>query len=243
MKNKVSYPSVIEIWITVYIDGLKTMYQVSNNGRVRNGKTLKILSQRIDRYGYPQVCLCYGKGHHTRTVHRLVASAFIPNPLNKPQVNHIDGCKTHNYTSNLEWSTEKENIIHSYKNGLHDNIAIGENHGNNVYEECRIHNVCKLLEENTKTYSEISKLTGVPIATIHDILGKRYWRHISMEYNIDNYSIRKRKPVDNTMKKKIVKYAREGKSVHEIRILLKLPYTDNGNAVIAYYVKKYKNTK
>ena len=121
-------------------------------------------------------------------------------------------------------------------------MALGENHGNNVYKEDAIRKVCELLSENRKTYSEISDISGVGIPTIHDILSKKYWTHISNNYKIDNYNVRKRKPVDENLKNDIIKYAMQGKSVHEIRLLLNLPYSDNSNAVISYYVKKFKKS-
>ena len=65
---------------------------------------------------------------------------------------------------------------------------------------------------------------------------------LTYNYKIDNYNVRKRKPVDENLKNDIIKYAMQGKSVHEIRLLLNLPYSDNSNAVISYYVKKFKKS-
>lgn len=85
------------------------IYFVSSLGKVRNKKDA-FLSLRHDAAGYLRVTLCgYGGKKLQRPVHRLVAIAFIPNPLNKPAVNHIDGNRANNAVTNLEWTTTKEN--------------------------------------------------------------------------------------------------------------------------------------
>ena len=92
-------------------------YKIDEYGCVYNvyNKTLK---QEITHDGYRRVTLYdHGKSKHY-PVHRLVAEAFIPNPENKPTINHIDGDKNNNHVSNLEWSTRSENSKHAYDNGL-----------------------------------------------------------------------------------------------------------------------------
>lgn len=78
----------------------------------------KILSQRIKKNGYLQVKICFNGLHYHRIVHRLVAEAFIINPLGKKEVNHKNGIKTDNRIENLEWVTSSENQIHAFKTGL-----------------------------------------------------------------------------------------------------------------------------
>lgn len=97
-------------------------YSVSNLGKVRNDKTGRILKlQPHGDFKYLYVYLSQGK-RIGRRVHRLVAQAFIPNPDSKPEVNHIDGCGFNNCSSNLEWTTRSENMIHAYT-VLHPDIG------------------------------------------------------------------------------------------------------------------------
>ena len=94
-----------EIWVDIL--NYEGLYQISNLGRVKNFKTNKILKQSIAK-GYNRIRI-KSKNY---LVHRLIAQAFIPNPYNKPQINHIDSNRLNNDINNLEWCTPKENIIH-----------------------------------------------------------------------------------------------------------------------------------
>lgn len=100
--------------------GYEGLYQVSDKGRVKSLRSNKILNQR-DNQKYKMVTLLNTKRKDFK-VHRLVALAFIPNPENKPQVNHIDGNKANNCIDNLEWCTAKENIKHATEMKLNTNV-------------------------------------------------------------------------------------------------------------------------
>lgn len=99
------------------IDGFPD-YEVSNLGRVCSfkGKYPKILKPGKNRYGYLYVILYNGGKMIGKTIHRLVAEAFVPNPENKSEVNHIDEDKLNNVAENLEWVTRKENCNHGTRN-------------------------------------------------------------------------------------------------------------------------------
>ena len=105
-----------EIWKK--IDGFDG-YEISNHGNILSTKynSKKLLSIRKNVI-YPSVCLHADGKKYNRYIHRLVAEAYIPNPKNKPQVNHIDGNKKNNHKSNLEWVSNSENIKHAYKLGI-----------------------------------------------------------------------------------------------------------------------------
>ena len=101
----------MEIWKD--IEGYEGLYQVSSWGRVKSTyRGGRVLKGRKTKTGYLRINLCKNRNVKEYLVHRLVAQAFIPNPQNKPQVNHIDEDKENNHVNNLEWCTAKENVNH-----------------------------------------------------------------------------------------------------------------------------------
>jgi len=113
------------------IKGYEGLYQVSNLGNVRSyykDKEGKILSAGLKPEGYKYVNLHSDKNKNFY-IHRLVALAFIPNPQNKTQVNHINGIKNDNRLDNLEWATSSENRLHAYKIGLQKGQSINQKKG------------------------------------------------------------------------------------------------------------------
>lgn len=93
-------------------------YKVSDDGYVYSEKTNRVLNLINNSSGYFHICLTNKGEMQYKLLHRLIAQAFIPNPEEKPSVNHIDGNKKNNSIENLEWVTNQENIRHAFDIGL-----------------------------------------------------------------------------------------------------------------------------
>jgi hypothetical protein len=105
-------------------------YEISNFGKVRNKTTKQVLKVHIVK-GYQTITLRYKKEYQKFSIHRLVAIHFIPNPENKPTVNHIDKCRTNNHVDNLEWNTVSEQEQHKNKTKK-EAIEFGHGHSRKI---------------------------------------------------------------------------------------------------------------
>lgn len=126
-------------------------YEVSDDGEVRSldrpvrsrwggERMIKgvVLKQATSKKGYKTIVLHKNKLWYQKQVHRLVAEAFIPNPLNLPQVNHKDTDKANNKVDNLEWITGVDNIRHAFANGCFKRTQRKVEHAREVQLECAI---------------------------------------------------------------------------------------------------------
>lgn len=146
-------------------------YIITQNGNIINKHNNKQIKPQKNGKGYLRVYI----GKKGYFVHRLVAIAFIPNPENKPQVNHKDGNKLNNSVENLEWCTNQENRTHAIKNGLH---RCGEQCSYSKLNEKQVLKILNLLYNGQHTVTEISKMFGVSRGTISDIKNNKTWKQL-----------------------------------------------------------------
>lgn len=172
-----------EIWKD--IAGYEGYYQISDTGRVKSLKRAKrrvedrILVQWDNKNGY-FICTLNKPltKKTTPKVHRLVAQAFIPNPADKPQVNHIDGNTKNNSVSNLEWVTNSENQKHAVKRI--GRCYVGNNSPARKLTETQVLEIRSIKRvKKQPSYKEIGKRYGVSYGAIAAIRQGNNWKHLN----------------------------------------------------------------
>lgn len=169
-----------EIWKP--IKGYEGLYEVSDFGRIKSlGRTVnrglkkmrvmeRILKSGNNQHGYKIVALWKNGEGKTRRVHRLIAVAFIPNPKNKPHINHLNGIVVDNRIENLEWCTHFENMQHAWRNGFITTEKLG-----------REKRVAQILDgvviKIWKSQSEANRKLGTPFGCISDCCRGVKYRH------------------------------------------------------------------
>ena len=143
------------------------LYAATADGRIYSYRRKRFMKICNGNKGYKQVCIQVGKKAHMRYVHRLVATAWLPNPDNLPEVNHKDEDKSNNDISNLEWCTRRYNLQVS---------SVG----------FKLRPVrCVELNKDFESLTDAAKFAGVSVAAINDAVkgriktsGGYHWEYI-----------------------------------------------------------------
>ena len=177
---------MIEIFQDYYYKDIKTIYTVSNKGRVYNTRNKKYLRLTPNKKGYIRVSIYLPDGRIKRmSVHVMVAETFIgEKPSSEYQVDHIDGDKANNNVDNLEWVTPSENICRAYNLGIKTAVK-GSDNPISTYTEEQIHTACKLAQEGY-SIPKISKKVNIPKSYLYGILRGDHWHHIVSQYDLSN---------------------------------------------------------
>lgn len=161
-------------------------YTVTTDGRLWNHDSCKWQVLTVNQTGYISLALVGDDGvtHHHK-LHRLVAKAFLPNPENKPEVNHIDGNKLNNNVTNLEWNTTMENHRHARENGLRRKRLSDE----------EVHDICKRLVAG-ESVGNIARTYNIPSMLVWFI---KHGGHndISSQYGFKKDPQKRLTPIDH----------------------------------------------
>lgn len=214
-------------------------YSITKDGRVFSSKCNRFLRGWLHDSGYPVVGLYnnYEQKMYNFLVHRLVAEAFILNPENKEQVNHIDGNKTNNNVENLEWVTASENSQHASDIGLSDNkyktINTPELPDEDIihdwkksgkpyaqWSEDEARNAASLLEDGFRV-CDVSTMTGLDRRGLQFMRdGERIWGHLSKEYDFSQLSRKEQLSVEKIVD--ICKLLELGNSINSVAAQLQV---------------------
>ena len=147
-------------------------YDASTDGHIRNSRTQRPLREFVGKDGYLRTQF----GGKSRLVHRVIASTFIDNPNNLPEVNHIDGDKLNNSVDNLEWCTRNDNLRHAYQHELRS--AKRTNNARCKLTEDDVRYIKKNYRKGDKDFgaSALSKKFGVARQTICAVVSGQNWK-------------------------------------------------------------------
>jgi len=163
------------------ITGYEGQYEVSDTGRIkslkRKGKGTPHTQDLIRKTNYlpkGQELVSLSKNGKVKTllVHRLVAKAFLPNPNNYPQINHLDGNRKNNNLDNIEWCNQAQNQKHAWDTGL----ILRENHNTTKLDENKVREI--RISFPSKTMLALSREYDVNISTISRIIHRQMWWNV-----------------------------------------------------------------
>lgn len=169
---------MIEDWL--HVPGTNSLY-ASSLGRLKGPKG--IVKGTLDKKGYRHSATLFGKEERTYSFHRVICSAFHPNPDDLPEVNHIDGNKDNNRPDNLEWCDRLHNIRHMVRTTGHRvweharNRPQGSAHHAATMDEAMVRTIRAFPEGMTST--SIAKQVGLNRRTVNSVRLGRTWKHVT----------------------------------------------------------------
>ena len=158
-----------------YIKGFEGRHSVTADGRIYSHLTKKFLKHYDSKLGYRYFSFKFQGRMYSKTIHRMVAIAFIPNPHNKPEVNRIDGNKLNNHVSNLEWATRSENGLHAFRIGLKSKK--GEKATGSKLTEEKVHNIRHMRASGVSNRT-LATLYNMDIGSIRQVYVGKSWSHV-----------------------------------------------------------------
>lgn len=160
-----------EIWkgLIYNKENFSKFYEISNYGQLRNSRTKHIVKLNTNHKNYKYYVATLGSRKNKKAflIHRAVACTFIINPYNLPIINHKDGNKSNNNINNLEWCTNRDNIIHAMQNNLLK--MNGTNNHQSKFTEKQIKEIRKIRSEQNISYRKIANMYNVSHITIMNI--------------------------------------------------------------------------
>lgn len=158
-----SFPDKSKKWRD--IPGYEGLYIATIDGDVYGVKRSTYIKHFKNKFSYMVVSLCKNGKCGSVGVHRIIALCFIPNPLNKPEVNHIDSNPSNNSINNLEWVTEKENAVHSMLKGRKAQKLTPS--------------LVRSIRASILTHRELAQIFNVGKSTISSIKNRSIWNHVA----------------------------------------------------------------
>ena len=225
----------------IIIDDIVTNYIITPNCDIYNIKTEYLLKPFINKDGYYSINIQLGNrgNYKTRRLHRLFALAYIPNPENKPVINHIDGNKINLDPSNLEWTTYSENNLHAFATGLKLPTKQDPETCNlttHTVDEVRF--VCDLLQRGVSP-KRISKDYKFGYDFVQKIRRGITWTNISKDYDFPDIKRYSEVFTPDEMKK-MNHYFSLGYSVREVIEAMNFEFNEHIRGNVKHQKKRYQ---